>query len=72
MPAIRLLRPLTVAGILMASGIVQAQETIKIGVITDRVGGSKFYAEPVTRGVELGARLINENGGALGKRIQLS
>ena len=71
MPAIRLLRPLTVAGILMASGIVQAQETIKIGVITDRVGGSKFYAEPVTRGVELGAKLINENGGALGKRIQL-
>ena len=38
MPAIRLLRPLTVAGILMASGIVQAQETIKIGVITDKVG----------------------------------
>jgi branched-chain amino acid transport system substrate-binding protein len=48
-----------------------AQETIKIGVISDRVGSAKFYAEPVTRGVELGAKIINEKGGVLGKKIQL-
>ena len=32
---------------------------------------AKFYAEPVTRGVELGAKLINQNGGVLGKKIEL-
>ena len=50
---------------------VWAQETIKIGVITDHVGGSKFYAEPVTRGIEYGARKINEAGGVLGRKIEL-
>ena len=55
-------------GILGSAG---AQETIKIGVITDRVGSAKFYAEPFTRGVELGAKIINDKGGVLGKKIQL-
>ena len=48
-----------------------AQDTIKIGVITDHVGGSKFYAEPVTRGIEYGARKINESGGVLGRKLEL-
>ena len=43
-----------------------AQDTIKIGVITDRVASAKFYAEPVTRGVELGAMVLNDKGGVLG------
>jgi branched-chain amino acid transport system substrate-binding protein len=48
-----------------------AQETIKIGVITDRVGAAKFYAEPVTEGIVLGAKEINAKGGILGKQIEL-
>lgn len=48
-----------------------AQDNIKIGVITDRVGGSKFYAEPVTRGIEYGVRKINEAGGVLGRKLEL-
>src|SRR5262245_9098991 len=48
-----------------------AQDTIKIGVITDRVASAKFYDEPVTRGVELGAKVLNDKGGVLGKKIQL-
>jgi branched-chain amino acid transport system substrate-binding protein len=48
-----------------------AQDTIKIGVITDRVGSAKFYAEPATRGVEFGVKAINEKGGVLGKKIEL-
>jgi branched-chain amino acid transport system substrate-binding protein len=48
-----------------------AQDTVKIGVITDRVGSAKFYAEPVSRGVELGAKVINEKGGILGKKVEL-
>jgi branched-chain amino acid transport system substrate-binding protein len=54
----------------MALG-VQAQETIKIGVITDRVGVSKPYSEPATEGVIFGAEEINRKGGILGRKIEL-
>jgi branched-chain amino acid transport system substrate-binding protein len=49
----------------------QAQETIKIGVITDRVGVSKPYSEPSTEGLIFGANEINRKGGILGKKIEL-
>jgi len=48
-----------------------AQDTIKIGVITDKVGPAKPYAEPVTQGVVLGAKEINAAGGVLGKKLEL-
>src|SRR3982751_2708285 len=48
-----------------------AQETIKIGVITDRVGVSKPYSEPATEGVIFGAEEINRRGGVLGRKIEL-
>jgi len=49
----------------------QAQDTIKIGVITDRVGVSKPYSEPSTEGLVFGANEINKKGGVLGKKIEL-
>jgi len=49
----------------------QAQETIKIGVITDRVGVSKPYSEPSTEGIVFGANEINKKGGVLGRKIEL-
>jgi branched-chain amino acid transport system substrate-binding protein len=48
-----------------------AQETIKIGVITDRVGVSKPYSEPATEGVIFGAEELNRRGGVLGRKIEL-
>ena len=48
-----------------------AQQTIKIGVITDRVGVSKPYSEPATEGVIFGAEEINRKGGVLGRKIEL-
>jgi branched-chain amino acid transport system substrate-binding protein len=60
-----------VALLLAQGAVASAQDTIKIGVITDRVASAKFYAEPVTRGVELGAKALNDKGGVLGKKIQL-
>jgi branched-chain amino acid transport system substrate-binding protein len=48
-----------------------AQETVKIGVLTDRTGGAKFYAEPVTEGIILGFEEINAKGGILGKKVEL-
>src|SRR6476659_1986025 len=56
--------------LLLATGIANAQ-TIKIGVITDRVGVSKPYSEPATEGVVFGAEEINRKGGILGKKIEL-
>lgn len=46
-------------------------ETIKIGVITDQTGRAKFYAQPVTQGSILAAKVINSQGGILGKKIEL-
>ena len=48
-----------------------AQDTIKIGVITDRVGVSKPYSEPATEGVIFGAEELNRKGGVLGRKIEL-
>src|SRR5947209_1058722 len=58
-------------GLSLQGAIAAAQVTVKIGVISDRVGSAKFYAEPVTRGVELGAKVLNDAGGVLGGKIQL-
>jgi len=58
-------------GALAVAGLVQAQDTIKIGVITDRVGVSKPYSEPNTEGVVFGANEINQKGGINGKKIEL-
>jgi branched-chain amino acid transport system substrate-binding protein len=58
------------AGLLFV-GAAGAQDTIKIGVITDRVGVSKPYSEPSTEGLIFGAEEINQRGGVLGKKIEL-
>jgi branched-chain amino acid transport system substrate-binding protein len=56
---------------LLLSGNAFSQGTIKIGVITDRVGVSKPYSEPATEGVSFGAEEINRRGGVLGRKIEL-
>jgi branched-chain amino acid transport system substrate-binding protein len=58
-------------GAALVSFAAQAQDTIKIGVITDRVGVSKPYSEPSTEGLIFGANEINKKGGILGKKIEL-
>jgi branched-chain amino acid transport system substrate-binding protein len=65
----RLLGACAVAAVLAAPAV--AQDTIKIGVITDKTGTAKFYAEPVTEGTILAAKIINAQGGVLGKKIEL-
>jgi branched-chain amino acid transport system substrate-binding protein len=47
------------------------QETIKIGVITDKVGPAKPYSEPTLEGIQFGANEINSKGGVLGRKIEL-
>jgi branched-chain amino acid transport system substrate-binding protein len=55
---------------LVASSVF-AQETIKIGVITDKVGPAKPYSEPTLEGIVFGANEINAKGGVLGRRLEL-
>ena len=61
---------LLVVVLALYAGIAFSQ-TIKIGVITDRVGVSKPYSEPATEGVIFGAEEINRKGGVLGRKIEL-
>ena len=56
---------------LLAGAPAVADEPIRIGIITDRVGPAKPYAEPVTEGAVFAAKEINARGGVLGRRIEL-
>ncbi len=48
-----------------------AQNTIKIGMITDKVGVAKAYAEPVAAGVSFAVKELNAKGGILGRQVEL-
>ncbi len=62
-----------VTGIALAffATVVFSQDTIKIGVITDKVGPAKPYSEPTLEGIEFGTAEINRMGGVLGRKIEL-
>jgi branched-chain amino acid transport system substrate-binding protein len=60
-----------VAGTAMMAMPSFAQNTIKIGLITDKVGVAKAYAEPVASGVTFAVKELNAKGGILGKQIEL-
>jgi branched-chain amino acid transport system substrate-binding protein len=62
---------LTALALAVFSVSSHAQETIKIGVISDRVGVSKPYSEPATEGLIFGASELNRKGGVLGRRLEL-
>ena len=61
------------AGVVLALAATTAdsQESIKIGVITDRDGVSKPYSEPATEGIVFGVNELNRKGGVLGRKIEL-
>jgi branched-chain amino acid transport system substrate-binding protein len=64
-------RFLTFVALALFSASSHSQETIRIGVIADRVGVSKPYSEPATEGLVFGASEINRRGGLLGRKIEL-
>jgi len=47
---------------LFAAGAL-AQTTVRIGMITDRVGPAKPYAEPVAIGAAFAVKQLNAQGG---------
>lgn len=63
---------LAFAGTLVAAATATtAQEPIRLGLITDRVGPAKPYADPVTQGAVYAVRELNAKGGLLGRRVEL-
>ena len=48
-----------------------AQDSIKIGLIVDRIGFAKAWSEPITQGAVYAARELNAKGGLLGKKVEL-
>jgi branched-chain amino acid transport system substrate-binding protein len=65
------MRKLFAAALALFAASVFAQETIRIGVITDKVGPAKPYSEPTLEGIQFGADEINKAGGVLGRKIEL-
>ena len=65
------MRKVLAAALALFAASVFSQETIKIGVITDRVGPAKPYSEPTLEGILFGADEINKAGGVLGRRLEL-
>ncbi|MCB2001129.1 MAG: ABC transporter substrate-binding protein [Rhodoferax sp.] len=64
-------RSVLAAGVVLAAPAAMAQNTIKIGMITDKVGPAKGYAEPVAAGAVYAVKELNAKGGVLGRQIEL-
>ncbi|HEV2429965.1 MAG TPA: ABC transporter substrate-binding protein [Burkholderiales bacterium] len=65
------MRKLFAVALALFAASVFSQETIKIGVITDKVGPAKPYSEPTLEGILFGADEVNKAGGPLGRRLEL-
>ena len=48
-----------------------AQDSVKIGIITDRVGFAKPWSEPILQGAIYAVRDLNDKGGLLGRKVEL-
>jgi len=62
---------LLVAALVAAAAPAFAQDSIKIGLIVDRVGFAKAWSEPITQGAQYAARELNAKGGVLGRNVEL-
>ena len=60
-----------IAGAMVLLGSAAFAQTIKIGMITDKVGPAKGYAEPVAQGAVYAVKELNAKGGLLGRQIEL-
>src|SRR5258708_36730471 len=60
------------AAVLLAFlGPAVAQDTVKIGLIVDRIGFAKAWSEPISHGAVYAVKELNAKGGILGKKVEL-
>ena len=64
-------RAVMAASLLALAPAAFAQNTIRIGMITDKVGPAKSYAEPVAQGAVFAVKELNAKGGLLGRQVEL-
>ena len=64
-------RLVAASAVVLLAPAALAQNTIRIGMITDRVGPAKGYAEPVAQGAIYAVKELNAKGGLLGRQIEL-
>jgi len=50
---------------------VVAQDTVKIGLIVDRIGFAKAWSEPISQGAVYAVKELNAKGGILGRKVEL-
>ncbi len=65
---------LTMSGIVMSLLLVfpaLGAETIKIGALYNLTGGMSSIDAPALNGAKLQAKLINDKGGLLGKKLEV-
>ena len=48
-----------------------AQDTVKIGLIVDRIGFAKAWSEPISQGAVYAVKELNAKGGILGRKVEL-
>ena len=63
--------PLAAVGLLSVTGLVQAQETLKVGLVAALSGQSAKSGEAITRGLTIAIDEINASGGVLGRQVEL-
>src|SRR5436309_12571172 len=59
------------AALIALAAPAMAQDTIKIGLIVDRIGFAKAWSEPITQGAVYAAKELNAKGGVLGRKVEL-
>ena len=64
-------RVVAASAVVLLAPAALAQNTVRIGMITDRVGPAKGYAEPVAQGAIYAVKELNAKGGLLGRQIEL-
>jgi len=63
--------PLTTASMVSLSGLAQAEENLKVGLVAALSGQSAKSGEAITRGLTIAIDEINANGGILGRQVEL-
>ena len=59
------------AALLALCAPAMAQDTVKIGLIVDRIGFAKAWSEPISQGAVYAVKELNAKGGILGKKVEL-
>src|SRR5258708_19671554 len=60
------------AAVLLAFlGPAMGQDTVKIGLIVERIGFAKAWSEPISQGAVYAVKELNAKGGILGKKVEL-